>query len=131
VPAPLDGVELAVVRLGYGVQRMALVAWLRTALFAAPCAQTARAGLLQSVTARGLAAVATVFAQLVLKSLNPCLEVEDEGSQLPHEGQHGFFALHVGGMDIVSGRQVSGYHVIYCALLLAVLHEEMLSSWYA
>jgi len=104
VPATLDGVELAVVRLGHGWQRMARVAWLSAALFAAPCAQTARAGLLQAVAARGLAAVATVFAQLVLKGLNPCLEVEDEGSQLPHQGQQSFFALHVGGMDIVSGR---------------------------
>jgi hypothetical protein len=131
VPATLDGVELAVVRLDDGVQRMAFVAWLSTALFAAPCPQTARARLLQSVTARRLAAVATVFAQLVLKGLNPCLEVEDEGSQLPHQGQHGFFALQVGAMDIVSGRQVLGYHGMYCALLCSVLHEEMLSSWYA
>jgi hypothetical protein len=131
VPATLDGVALAVVRLDDGVQRMAFVAWLRTALFAAPCTQTARARPLQSVAARRLAAVATVFAPLVLKGLNPCLEVEDEGSQLPHQGQHGFFALQVGGVDIVSGRQVLGYHGIYCALLLSVLHEEMLSSWYA
>ena len=83
---------------------MAFVAWLSTALFAASCTQTARARLLQSVTARRLAAVATVFAQLVLQGLNPCLEVEEEGSQLPHQGQHGFFALHVGDMNIVSGR---------------------------
>jgi len=131
VPATLDGVELAVVRLDDGVQRMAFVTWLSPALFAAPCTQTARARLLQSVTARRLTTVATVFAQLVLKGLNPCLEVEEEGSQLPHQGQHGFFALHVGGMDIVSGRQVLGYHGIYCALLFSVLHEEMLSSWYA
>jgi hypothetical protein len=78
VPATLDGVALAVVRLDDGVQRTAFVAWLRTALFAASCTQTARARLLQSVTARRLAAVATVFAQLVLKGLNPCLEVEEE-----------------------------------------------------
>jgi hypothetical protein len=104
VPATLDGVELAVVRLDDGVQRMACVAWLSTALLTASCTQTARARLLQSVTARRLAAVATVCAQLVLKGLNPGLEGEDEGSQLPHQGQQSFFALHVGGMDIVSGR---------------------------
>jgi len=104
VPATLDGVEVAVVRLGYGVQRMTLVAWLSAALFAALGAQTARAGLLQAVAARGLATVATVFAQLACKGLNPCLEGEDEGSQLPHQSQHGVFALHVGGMDIVWGR---------------------------
>jgi hypothetical protein len=104
VPATLDGVALAVVRLDDGVQRMAFVAWRSTALFAASCTPTAWARLLPSVTARRLAAVATVFAQLVLKGLNPCLEVEEEGSQLPHQGQHGFFALHVGGMHIVAGR---------------------------
>jgi hypothetical protein len=84
-------------------------------------------GLLQSVTARGLAAVATVFAQLVLKGLNPCLEVEDEGRQLPHQGQHSFFALHVGGMDIFWGRQFSRCHIIYYALFLPALHEGILN----
>ena len=34
------------VRLGHGVQRLALVTWLSAALFAAAVAQTARAGLL-------------------------------------------------------------------------------------
>jgi hypothetical protein len=131
VPATLDGVALAVVRLDDGVQRRAFVAWLSPALCAASCTQTARARLLPSVTARRLAAGATVFAQLVLTGLNPCLEVEEEGRQLPHQGQHGFFALHVGSMPIVSGREVLGYHGIYCALLFAVLHEEMLASWYA
>jgi hypothetical protein len=42
----LDGVELGMVRLGHGVQCMALMTWLSTALFAAAVAQTARAGLL-------------------------------------------------------------------------------------
>jgi hypothetical protein len=129
VPATLDGVE--VVWLRHGLQRVALVAWLRPALFAAALSQIVRARLLQSVAARGLAAVAAVFAQLVLQGINPALEVEDEGSQLTYQGQHGFCALQVGGMDIVWGRQVSGYHVIYCALLLSVLHEEMLSPWCA
>jgi hypothetical protein len=43
-PATLDGVELVMVRLGHGVQRMALVTWLSAA--ATAVAQTARAGLL-------------------------------------------------------------------------------------
>src|SRR5262245_14925368 len=60
-PTPLDGVQLAVIRLGHGVQRMALVAWLSAALFPTAGAETARAGLLQAVAARGLAAVAAVF----------------------------------------------------------------------
>jgi hypothetical protein len=100
VPATFYGVELVVVRLGHGWQRMALMAWLSATLFAAALAQTARAGLVQSVAARGLAAVAAVFSHLVLKGLNPCLKVEDEGSQLPNQGQHGFLALSVDGMDI-------------------------------
>src|SRR5215470_5687589 len=33
VPTTLDGVEVEVVRLGHGVQRMALVAWLLLRLF--------------------------------------------------------------------------------------------------
>jgi hypothetical protein len=93
------------VRLGYGLQRMALVAGLSATRFTATGAQTARAGLRQSVAARGLAAVTTVFAQLVLKSFNPCLEVEKKSSQLPHQGQYGFFAPQVGGMDIFWGWQ--------------------------
>jgi hypothetical protein len=76
--------ELGVIRLGHGLQRMALVAWLSATLFATLLAQTARAGLLQSVAARGLAAVAAVFSYVVLKGLTPCLEIEDEGSQHPH-----------------------------------------------
>jgi hypothetical protein len=93
VPATLDGVEVDVVWLRHGLQRVALVAWLRPALFAAALAQIVRAGLLQSVAARGLAAVSAVFPQVVLKGFNPCLEVEDEGSQLTHQGPYGFFAL--------------------------------------
>jgi len=106
---------------------MTLVAWLSTALFATAGAETARAGLLQAVTARGLAAVAAVFPQLVLDSVHPCLEVDDEGSQPLHESQHGFFALHVGSMDIVWGRQASWCHVIHYALFLSALHEGMIN----
>ncbi len=93
MPTTLDNGVVDVVQLGHGVQRMALVASLRTALFAAAGAQTAWTGLLPSVAARGLAAVAAVFPQLVLQGLHPALEVEDEDSQRPHQGQHGFLAL--------------------------------------
>ena len=127
MPATPDGVKLDVVRLRHGLQRMAFVAWLSAALFATPLTQTARAGLLQAVAARRLAAVAAIFPQLGLKGLNPCLEIEDEGSQRPHQGQYGFFALHVGGMDICWGRQALGCHGIYYALLLSALHEGMLT----
>ncbi len=113
--------------LSHGLQRVALVAWLRPALFAAALAQIVRAGLLQSVAARGLAAVAAIFPQVVLKGFNPCLEVEDEGSQLTHEGPYGFFALQVGGMDIFWGRQASWCHAVYCARFLSVLHQGMMS----
>jgi hypothetical protein len=126
-PAPLYGVEVAVVWLSHGVQRVALVAGLRTALFAAALAQIVRAGLPQSVAARGLAAVAAVFPQVGLKGFNPCLEVDDEGSQLPHQGPYGFFALHVGGMDIFWGRQTSWCHAVYCARFLSVLHQGMIN----
>src|SRR5688572_15928317 len=51
-PTTLDGMELAVVRLGRGMQRMALMAWLSPTLVATAGAETARAGLLQAVTAR-------------------------------------------------------------------------------
>jgi putative transposase len=86
--------------------------------------RTARAELLQSVAARRLAAV---FPQLGLKGLNPCLEVEDEDSQRIHQGKYGFFALHVGGMDICWVRQASWCHRVYCALFLAVLHWGMIN----
>jgi len=86
-----------------------------------------RAGLLQSVAARGLAAVAAIFPQVGLKGFNPCLEVEDEGSQLTHQGPYGFFALHVGGMDIFWGRQASRCHAVYCARFLSVLHQGMIN----
>jgi len=104
---------------------VALVAWLRPALFAAALAQIVRAGLLQSVAARGLAAVSAVFPQVVLKGFNPCLEGEDEGSQLPHQGPYGFFAPQVGSMDIFWGRHASWCHAVYCARFLSVLHQRM------
>jgi hypothetical protein len=106
---------------------MALVASLSATLFPTAGAETAGAGLRQSVAARGLAAVAAVFPQVVLEGVHPCLEGEDEGSQYPHQGQHGFFTLHVGGMDIVWGRQALGCHVIQYALFLSALHEGMLN----
>src|SRR5215467_7887267 len=127
VPTTLDGVEVEVVRLGHGVQRMALVAWLSTALFATSGAVTARAVLLQPITARGLAAVAAVLPQLVLEGVHPCLEGEDEGSQHLYHGQHGFFALHIGGMDIVWGRQASWCHATHYALFLSAVHEGMIN----
>jgi hypothetical protein len=127
VPAPLYGVEMDVVWLSHGLQRVALVAGLRTALSAAALAQIVRAGLLQSVAARRLAAVTAVFPQVVLKGFNPCLEVEDEGSQLPHQGPYGFFTPQVGGMDIFWGRQASWCHAVYCARFLAVLHQGMMN----
>jgi len=46
VPATLYGVEVDVVWLRHGMQRVTLVAWLRTTLFAAAVAQIVRAGLL-------------------------------------------------------------------------------------
>src|SRR5262245_24758728 len=119
--------EVDISRLDHGVQRMTLVAWLSAALFATAGAETARAGLLQSITARGLATVAAVLLQLVLDSVHSCLEVDDEGSQPLHEGQHGFFALHVGNMDIVWGRQALGCHAIHYALFLSALHEGMIN----
>jgi hypothetical protein len=118
-------VEVEVIWLRHGVQRVALVAWLRPALFAAALAQIVWARLLQSVAARGFAAIAAIFPQVVLKGFNPCLEVEDEGRQLTHEGLDGFFALQVGGMDIFWGRQVSWCHAVYCARFLSVLHQGM------
>jgi len=107
VPTTLDGVEVDVVRLGHGVPCMALVAWLRAALFAPAGTETAGAGLLQAATARGLAVVAAVFPQVVLKGFNPCLEGEDKGSQRTHQSPHGGFALPGGGMDSFWGRQAS------------------------
>jgi hypothetical protein len=68
-------VEVKVVWLRHGVQRVPLMAWLRPALFATALTQIVRAGLLQSVAARGLAAVAAIFPQVVRKGFNPCLEV--------------------------------------------------------
>jgi hypothetical protein len=120
-------VEVEVVWLRHGWQCVALVAWLRPALFAAALAQIVWAGLLQSVAARGLAAVAAVFPQLGLDSVHPCLEVEDDSSQRTHQGQYGFFALFVGGMDLFWGRQTLGCHGLYYALLLSALHEGMIT----
>jgi hypothetical protein len=120
-------VEVDVVWLRHGVQRVARVAWLRTAFFAAALAQIVRAGLLQSVAARGLAALAALFPQVALKGFNPCLEVADEGSQLTHEGPYGFFALQIGGVDIFWGRQAAWCHAVYCARFLSVLHQGMIN----
>jgi hypothetical protein len=114
------------VRLGHGLQGMALVAWLRAALFPTAGAETARARLLSAVAARGLAAVAAVFPQVVLDRVHPCLEVEDESSQRTHQGQYGFFALHRGGMDLFWGRQALECHGIYEAVWLSALHEGMI-----
>jgi hypothetical protein len=106
---------------------MALVAWLSAALFPTAGTETACAGLLQAIAARGLAAVAAVFPQLGLDSVHPCLEVEDDSSQRTHQGQYGFFALFVGGMDLFWGRQTLGCHGLYYALLLSALHEGMIT----
>src|SRR5215510_4020057 len=124
-PTTLNGVQLVMVRLGHGVQGMALVAWLGAALFPTAGTETARARLLQAVAARGLAAVAAVCPQLGLDSVHPCLEVEDESRQRTHQGQYGFFALPVGGLDIFWGRQTLECHDLYYALLLSALHEGM------
>jgi hypothetical protein len=115
-----------VVWLRDGLQRVTLMAWLRPALCAAALAQMVRAGLLQAVAARGLAALAALFPQVVLKGFNPCLEGEEEGRQLTHEGPYGFFALQIGGMDIFWGRQTSWCHAVYCARFLSVLHQGMI-----
>ena len=48
-------------------------------------------------------------------------------SQHTHQGQDGFFALHVGGMDIFWGRQALGCHGIYYARFLSALHEGMIN----
>jgi hypothetical protein len=61
VPATPDGVEVDVVQLGHGWQCITLVAWLSAAFFATGGVETARVGLLPSVTARGLAAVTAVL----------------------------------------------------------------------
>src|SRR6516165_7586543 len=103
------------------------MAWLRPALFATALTQIVRAGLLQAVAARGLAAVAAVFPQVILKGVNPGLEVEDESRQLTHQGLYSFFALQVGDMDIFWGRQASWCHAVYCARFLSVLHQGMMN----
>jgi hypothetical protein len=127
VPTTLDGVEVKVVWLRHGLQRVPLMAWLRPALFATALTQIVRVGLLQSVAARGLAAVAAVFPQVILQGCNPCLEVEDESRQLTHQGLYSFFALQVGDMDIFRGRQASWCHAVYCARFLSVLHQGMIN----
>ena len=63
---------------------------------------------------------------MVLDSVHPCLEVEDDSRQRTHQGQYGCFALHVGGMDIFWGRQALRSHGIYYALVLSALHEGMI-----
>jgi rhamnogalacturonyl hydrolase YesR len=116
-----------VVWLRHGLQGMALVAWLPTALFATALAEIVRAGLLQAVAAWGLAAVAAVFPQAVLKGVKPCLQVDKEGRQLTDQGLYGFFTPQVGGMNIFWGRQVSWCHVAYCARFFSVLHQGMIN----
>jgi hypothetical protein len=82
-PTIRDGVQLAVIRLGYGLQRMALVAWLGAALFPIAGTEAAYARLLQTIAARGLAAVAAMFPQLGLDSVHPCLEVQVRAVNAP------------------------------------------------
>jgi hypothetical protein len=105
---------------------MARVAWLRAALLAPAGAETAPAKLLPASAAQGLAAVAAVFASLVLESLHPCREVEDDNRPRPHQGQYSFFALPVGSMALFWGRQTWECHGLYYALLLSALHEGMI-----
>ena len=99
-PTALDRRGLAVVRLRHGVQRMARGAWLSAPLCAPAGAATARAGLLHALTARGLAASAAGFPQLVLSGVPPGLGGEEKGSQRPHQGPYRGFALHRGGTDL-------------------------------
>ena len=127
MPTTLDGVEVDVVWLRHGWQGVALVAWLPTALFATALAEIVRVGLLQAVATRGLAAVAAIFPQAVLKGVNPGLEGVQEGRQLTHQGLYGFFALQVGGMDIFWGRETLWCHTVYCARFFSVLHQGMIN----
>src|SRR5262252_9476517 len=62
-----------------------------------------------------------------IDSVHPCLEVEDDSRQRPHQGQYGCFALLVGGMDIFWSRQTLGCHGLYYALVLSALHEGMIT----
>jgi hypothetical protein len=55
------------------------------------------------------------------------VEGNDEGHQHLYHGQPGFFALHVGGMDIVWGRQASWSHAIHHAPFLSALHKGMVN----
>jgi hypothetical protein len=34
-------------------------------------------------------------------------------------------------MDVFWGRQALGCHAVYCARFLSVLHQGMMTSWYA
>src|SRR5215510_5325114 len=58
--------------------------------------------------------------------MHPCLEVEDKGGQRTHQGQYGFFALHIGGTDIFWGREALGGHGLYYVLWSSALHEGMI-----
>jgi len=62
-----------------------------------------------------------------LESVHPGLEVEDESRQRTPQGQYGFFALFVGGMDLFWGRQTLGCHGLSYALLFSALHEGMMT----
>ncbi len=126
-PTLRDGGPWTVVRLGAGGPRLALVAWLSAALCPPAGPETACAGLLHAIAARGLAAGAAVCPPVGLESVHPGLEVEDESRQRTPQGQYGFFALFVGGMDLFWGRQTLGCHGLYYALLLSALHEGMIT----
>jgi hypothetical protein len=118
---------VAGVRLGHGVERMALGAGLSVPLVATAGAETARAGLLEALTARGRAALAAGLPPWVLSGVHPCLEVEEKGGQRPHQGQDSFCTLHVGGTDIFRGREALGCQGLSYALLSSALHEGMLN----
>jgi hypothetical protein len=126
-PPRRDGVPVTVGRLGDGGPRLALVAWLSAALLPTAGPETACAGLLHASAARGLAAVAAVCPPVGLESVHPGLEVEAESRQRPHQGQYGFFALVVGGMDLFWGRQTLGCPGLYDALVFSALHEGLMT----
>ena len=126
-PTRRDGGPWTVVRLGDGGPRLALVAWLSAALCPPAGTETACAGLLHAIAARGLAAGAAVCPPVGLESVHPGLEVEEESRQRTPQGQYGFFALFVGGMDLFWGRQTLGCHGLSSALLFSALHEGMMT----
>jgi hypothetical protein len=130
VLAALDPMNLQMIRIGSHFQGMPLVAGLSPAFLAARLSEAAITGLLEPITGRWFAAVATVFGQLIFQRLHSLFETlnsfllllenpDPVAYQAHDKGNHGIFALASSGSNFFFSRQAGWFH----RLILAEVHD--------